>query len=179
MTFTEILAALDKGEAVAVAATLAGLSITAASFLTNIAKTQKEATETAKEAQKAAKADLEKARDEKKAPYQAVLSDKTEKYEAERLISEATSRTMRRLIWAFFCFIVYLIDCLSLDAIAEPGALISINDLVLTYPNLLMIDVAVSAISFGLGVALLGWSGKAMLDLVPETDPASKGTGNQ
>jgi hypothetical protein len=172
---TAVLSALDQAESVAVAATLAGLSITAASFLTNIAKTRTEDTAAAKAKHEEALKDVEKAKkpDDKEMLVGAAKFMEARYAEAQHL-SDSSSRAMSRLLFGFFCFVAYLVESLSLDPIVEPGLLQATRASLLTYPNLLILDVALSALFFGGGVWAICMSARDMLKLVPKIEKSEK-----
>lgn len=167
-----ILNALDEAESIAVAATLAGLSITAASFLANIAKTHadKTALAKAKREQSQKEAEAEKKPADRQARERVAAID-LEKYSEAKNLSDASASGMKRLVGAFFFFILYLLDCLTLDALIEQDILTdAAGHLSAAYPAWVGADLLASVILLGGGLVLLSLSAKDMLALVPQSD---------
>lgn len=168
MEIVQILAALDAASTTGVAATLTGLSLTASSFVVNLAKTKtddrKQATDNASDYA----ARHEKAKEEEDKFDLARLRDR-EKVRAVSLKAEANSANamLKRLILAFVFFSLNLIESLSLDPLIEKSddalrsTLLGLNEL-----QLHMIDVCLSDGFLAMGVFALWLSAKDMRALI-------------
>jgi hypothetical protein len=160
----------------ALAATLAGLSITAASFLINMAKIHTDQSGRLREDIKRRQADYD--REEKpatKAVLKSLLDEAQQEYKDGLEISKKGPKAVKSLLLAFVAFSFSLVESLSLDPFIEKAVietvsgeqqeLIRQDNIYLTW---LKVDIGLSGGSLLIGIGLLCYSAFCMRKLIPK-----------
>lgn len=165
--------ALDAAETAGIAATLSGLSISASSFMANLAKAQAEKATKSKAEWEDAKKRTSGATPDLKGAHHKIEAAALKDYTDDKSVAEETASAMRRLLYAFALFTANLVGSLTLDPIVdkqalEGGALIA----GLSYDQLLPYDVGFSGLTLGAGIVLLGLSARAVFKIIPKFDEA-------
>ena len=167
-----ILQAIDGVQTTAVSATLTGLSLTAASFLTALKKEPGEKLKELQEIKERSEKALRDADTKDKEARNDNLQVDTEKYNKQKSIVDSITGSIKSLIGAFVFFSFDLIKSLSLDPIVEEKIFHDITktgeEILLfgkNYDDLLVFDVGSSITFFSLGIIFLWVGAKKIFSL--------------
>lgn len=167
-----VLQALDAAETSGVAATLAGLSISASSFLMNLAKSKADVAAEAMRQWKAAEKDVQdSASGADRNTFEQAARLKKNKYLAMKVIADDAAGAMKKLLYAFACFATCLVETMTLDPIVDKQTLEGAATFAgYTYEQLLPVDVVLSGSAFAAGVFLLCMSARAIFKIIPKIE---------
>ncbi|GAA4805048.1 hypothetical protein [Lysobacter hankyongensis] len=156
MQFIEWLAALDSTLTAALAATLAGMSLTAASLLANLVKNQVERAEKIRDSfkkQKESWDDGELDGSAKKDASKKIIL----KYKNQYELAQQGDKALNSVLLAFGAFAVNLVESIAFDPSVEASLGVETRhikeSLAVNYP--ILIDVGISATTMAIGIGLL------------------------
>ncbi|MEJ1960024.1 MAG: hypothetical protein WDO56_00115 [Gammaproteobacteria bacterium] len=175
MLDTTILQALDAVETTSLGASLAGLSISASSFLANLVKTTSDKVKPLEAKWKEAVQEENSSPLHTKEARKQITAEALGKYTAEKQVADDAVGAMKALLWAFAFFAANLIWSLTGDPVVEKSVSdakeaggTALEIATLGYKELLPIDVGISSVTLVLGLAALGYGARSMYKVIPK-----------
>jgi hypothetical protein len=156
MQFVQWLTSLDSTLNAALAATLAGMSLTAASLLANLVKNQVERAEKIKESFKKQKESWDDGEIDDNAKKTASKKFML-KYKNQYELAQQGDKALNSVLLAFGAFAVNLVESIAFDPSVEVNLRTETQyikeNLIANYP--VLIDVGISATTMAIGIGLL------------------------
>ncbi|MBK9131246.1 MAG: hypothetical protein IPM20_06360 [Gammaproteobacteria bacterium] len=172
LTPLEVLEAIDASTTVGVAATLTGLSLTAASLLINVVRTQGDRVDSLREKMEARQKDWADLRSdggaskEDKAAAERLHDSAVRRHKDANELANDVRKALQTLIWAFVLFSINLVEALSLDPLVD-NSIAVLKDEAIKYIQLLSIDVGISTGTMALGIIFLWASAREIYKAIP------------